>query len=89
MSRQLYNGVYDFAVFPLPNGGTSCLQEDIPAAHDTLARIRAFEEHYGAHVCLAHDTSWMLEGTDNVLMSLLDSHLSSAVQGAIKRGERP
>jgi hypothetical protein len=39
------------------------------------------------HVALAHDASWMEEGTDAVLMSLLDERFCQDIRGALKRGK--
>ena len=73
--RELFEGKQDFAVFTLPGGGQGCLQADIPAAKDTIARIRIMEKEFKMHIAFAHDTQWMEEGSDHVLMSLLDDHV--------------
>lgn len=33
------------------------------------------EQHLQVHVAFAHDASWMKEGVDKVLMSLLDPYM--------------
>ena len=89
MYSELYHGKHDFARFPLPGGNTGCLQADIPAAKDTLSRIRVLEQQHGVHVAFAHDNSWMLEGTDEVLMSLLSDELKHAAQNVLPTGGLP
>ncbi|PYH38770.1 uncharacterized protein BO87DRAFT_443205 [Aspergillus neoniger CBS 115656] len=70
--RALLDGVKDFASFPLPGGTHFCLHTDLDAAQDTVARVRYLETHRGVHVALAHDTSFIEDGQDTVLLSLLD-----------------
>lgn len=81
--RELFDGEYDFAVYDLPNGGQGCLQADVPAAKDTIARIRIMEDELKVHVAFAHDAQWMKEGSDTVLMSLLDDDLKRAAKTRI------
>jgi len=88
-NRALFDGVHDFALFDLPNGTKACLQEDIPAAKDTISRIRTMESKFGAHIAFAHDTEWMKIGTDEVLMSLLDDTLKVAARETIPNGGIP
>ncbi|GAQ45197.1 hypothetical protein AtubIFM55763_006660 [Aspergillus tubingensis] len=71
-SRALLDGVKDFARFPLPGGTHFCLHTDLDAARDTVARVRYLETHRGVHIALAHDTSFIEDGQDTVLLSLLD-----------------
>ena len=87
-SRQLLDGLCEFATFDLPNGQSASLQADIPAAKDTIRRIKRFEE-MGAHVALAHDAQWVKEGTDKVLMGLLSDHMKLAATERIPNDERP
>ncbi|KAK5193426.1 hypothetical protein LTR99_006978 [Exophiala xenobiotica] len=86
--RQIYEGLGDFAVFTLPGGHKACLQADVPAAKDTLKRIKAFEDAYGAKVCLAHDATWMLNGsTDETLISFVAEDVREAFRSALSVGE--
>ncbi|KAH7050029.1 beta-lactamase-like protein [Macrophomina phaseolina] len=86
-SRELLDGKFDFAVFEAPNGVKMCLQSDIPAAKGTISRIKQLED-LGVHVALAHDTTWIKDGTDAVLMGLLDGGMMASVDNILK-GERP
>ena len=56
------------------------LHADIAATKGTMAKIRALETDCGAHTALAHDASWLREGTDRVLMSLLDGRMKAAAK---------
>ncbi|KAL3458358.1 beta-lactamase-like protein [Aspergillus heterothallicus] len=86
-SRDLLNGTKSFGTFPLPDGSMTCLHADPDAARDTLAKLRVLERDMGAHVALAHDASWMVEGGDEVLMSLLDERFRADVKEAVVKGE--
>lgn len=65
------------------------LHTDITSARDTMAKLRALETDYGAHIALAHDASWMKQGTDRVLMSLLDEGMKLAAKEKIAHDEIP
>ncbi|KAL1620812.1 hypothetical protein SLS56_009479 [Neofusicoccum ribis] len=69
-SRKILDGECEIAMFSLPNGQKTSLQADIPAAKDTIERIKKLEK-LGAHVALAHDAQWIKEGSDQILMGLL------------------
>lgn len=56
-----------------PSWGNRSLQGDSDAARETVQQLEVPEQEYGAHVALAHDSSWMLGGTDEGIMSLLDN----------------
>jgi hypothetical protein len=43
------------------HGNTVSLHSDMPAAYDTMARVREMEKR-GVHVCLAHDSYWSQDG---------------------------
>ncbi|KAL1961884.1 hypothetical protein VTN77DRAFT_964 [Rasamsonia byssochlamydoides] len=86
-SRALLDGLRDFAIFELPDGSQSYLQADIPAARDTVARIRTIEKDLGVHIALAHDTSWMLEEANQTLLSLLDDQFRAALRTNLRHGE--
>lgn len=88
LSRALLDGVKDFARFPLPGGTHFCLHTDLDAARDTVARVRYLETHRGVHVALAHDTSFIEDGQDTVLLSLLDEEGLDGWDAAI-REQRP
>lgn len=66
-------------MFDTPNG-KACLHSDIPAAKQTIERLRAMERKLGMHIAFAHLTQWMKDGEDEVLMSLLDDHLKMAAK---------
>ena len=64
------------------------MQADIPAAKDTLKRIKTFEGAFGAKVCLAHDATWMLDGsTDETLISFVSENVREAFQSALSIGK--
>ncbi|EOD52690.1 hypothetical protein UCRNP2_509 [Neofusicoccum parvum UCRNP2] len=70
--RPLYEGAFEYAT-DSKLGGIPSLHTDLAAAKETIARIRLMERHYGVHVAFAHDSEWMKEGKDKVLMSLMDA----------------
>ena len=86
-SKQLLDGRFEIAQYCSPNGHKSCLHADIPAAQDTIAKIRMREKDFSFHVALAHDASWMKEGKDSVLFSLLDEHMKIAAKERIPKDE--
>lgn len=65
------------------------LHTDLIAAHDTIAKIRVLEQDFDFHTALAHDASWLKEGTDEVLMSLLDAEMLVAAKDKIPHNEAP
>jgi hypothetical protein len=65
------------------------LHADISAARDTIAKIRLLDRNPNVHVALAHDASWMKEGSDRVLMSLLDDDMKKAAKKRIPYDEIP
>lgn len=78
--RRLFDGLEEFATWQASNGSSACLQADIPAAKDTIRRIKVMEEVLGCHVAFAHDTEWMKAGLDNTLMSMLDEDMKEAAE---------
>ena len=56
---------------------------DIPEARKTISSLRTLEKDFNVHMAFAHDTSWMKEGTNAVLMSLLDDDLRKAARDQI------
>lgn len=70
--RDILDGKKDFGQFLMPDGKMFCLHTNIPAAKDTLSRVRIMEKELRFHIALAHDYEWMKAKTDSVLMSLLD-----------------
>jgi len=82
-TRALLNGTHDIAQFYIPGRGSISLHADIPAAKDTLERIRVLQKEYGFHIALAHDAVWMKEGSDDVLMGLLDEQMRCAAKERI------
>ncbi|KAJ6027592.1 uncharacterized protein N7446_003813 [Penicillium canescens] len=83
-SRALFTGTKEFASFELPDGITFSLHEDVPAATDTLERMRIMERKFGAHVALAHDTAWIERENDSILLSLLDDEFRCDMRVALK-----
>ena len=67
----------EIAVWKSADGHDESVHEDLASAKQTIARIRDMEAHHGFNVALAHDTSWMLAGVNQVLMSLLDDDLKT------------
>jgi hypothetical protein len=51
------------------------LQADHASAKDTMSRIRVMESRLGAYIVLAHDTEWVTEGKDSVLLKMLDEEV--------------
>lgn len=80
LSRLLFDGIEQFAVWKNPDGCFTSLQADIPAAKDTIRRIKLMEEELGCHIAFAHDTEWMKTGSDQVLMGTLDDDMKKAVK---------
>ena len=85
--RALLDGKQEIATWALPNGCMTSLQADIDAAKDTMSRIRLIETKLGAHIALAHDTDWIVEGNNSVLMSLLDQEMKESAKSKILAGE--
>jgi hypothetical protein len=53
---------------------------DLPAAGETIARLRTLERDFGVHIALAHDVSWILDGGNKVLTSLIEPELLRIAQ---------
>ncbi|TVY25666.1 Cytochrome P450 monooxygenase [Lachnellula hyalina] len=79
-SRRIFDGLEQFAVWENPNGCSASLQADLPAAKDTISRIRLMETELGCHVAFAHDTEWMKKGLNQTLMAMLDSDMKRAAK---------
>lgn len=45
------------------------------------------EQGYGAHIAFAHDATWMIEGKDATLMSLLSDALREAARDRLPFGQ--
>ncbi|KOS38868.1 hypothetical protein ACN38_g10297 [Penicillium nordicum] len=84
-SREILDGLKEFGTFEMPDGSTFCLHTDVAAARDTLARIRVMESELGVHVALAHDATWMEEGKNAVLLSLLDDKFRHDIRQSLTR----
>lgn len=65
------------------------LHSDITAAKGTISKIQILENQFGFHVALAHDARWLKVGTDQILMSLLDEHMTKAAKERIPMDEIP
>jgi hypothetical protein len=63
------------------------LQADHASAKDTIARIRMMESQLGARIALAHDTEWVTEGKDSVLLEMLDEEMKHTAKSKILTGE--
>lgn len=88
VNRAILTGTHDIAEFCVPHReGVMSLHSDIDAAKETISKIRVLEREFGAHVALAHDAEWMREGTDEVLMGMLDGEMRVAARERIPRGE--
>lgn len=87
--RDLLDGRYEIADFPGPNNETMSLHADLKAAKQTMEKIRILENDYRFHTALAHDASWLKQGTDRVLMSLLDDEMKAAARERIPHDEIP
>jgi hypothetical protein len=89
LPRELLEGRREIAQFPGPGAEPMSLHNDIASAKETMAKLRALETEYGAHIALAHDASWLKEGSDPVLMSLLDERMKRAAKEKIVHDEIP
>lgn len=81
------NGEYDFAVWSLPDGSSACLQADIPAAKQTVKRLKMAEDTFGMHIAMAHDIDWMLKESDKTLMSILPMESKKSMLQTLRKGE--
>lgn len=87
-ARELLDGKSEIAEFCVPHIGKMSLHTDLTAARSTISKIRTLEAVYGVRTVLAHDISWIEEGRDDVLLSLLDKHMIQAREQILK-GEIP
>jgi hypothetical protein len=53
---------------------------DIEAAKMTMRKLRKMEMDHGLHVALTHDDAWIREGTDEVLMSLVNDEIKARLR---------
>lgn len=88
-SRALFDRTVEFGLFDKPDGSRVTVHEDLPAAKDTLAKLRILESQHGMHLALGHDDSWMREGKDEVLMSLLDDEMRDFVSNRLPSNGLP
>ncbi|KAL1603693.1 hypothetical protein SLS60_005282 [Paraconiothyrium brasiliense] len=87
-NRAILDGTHEIAQFCLPHReGKMSLHADIETAKDTISKIRVLEKEHSFHVALAHDAEWLKEGSDQVLMSLLDTHMQLAAKERIPKEE--
>lgn len=87
--RELLDGRYEISQFCVPGIGKTSLHADIAAAKDTISKVKMLERSFGFHVALAHDAAWMKNGSDEVLMSLLDENMKLAARERIPKEEIP
>jgi len=83
------DGKAEIRIWTNSEGKEESLHEDLDAAKFTVKKLKSFESDYGAHIALAHDSTWMQSGTDEVLMSLLDSDLQEFARDRLSVGESP
>jgi hypothetical protein len=83
------DGRYEISQFCVPGIGKMSLHADIAAAKNTISKIRILEKNFGFHVALAHDARWLKDGSDEVLLSLLDEHMKRAARERIPYDEIP
>jgi hypothetical protein len=88
-TRDLLDRKQEIAEFQGPGAVKISLHTHLDAAKATIAKIRMLEGDYKAHVALAHDASWLRQGTDRVLMSLLDDKMKVAAKEKIPYDEIP
>ena len=87
-SRGILDGTHDIAQFCVPHRKSPMsLHADLDAARDTISKIRVLEKEYKFHIALAHDATWMAEGSDKVLMGLLDEQMKVAARERIPKEE--
>jgi hypothetical protein len=72
------DGKCGIAEFCVPSIGKMSLHANLTAARSTISKVKRLEEEYAVRTVLAHDTSWMGENADEVLLSLLDDHLATS-----------
>lgn len=87
--RALLEGKEDFKIWTGDNNEQCSLHTDLQAARETVEKLRSLEADYGAHIALAHDTSWMLAGVDDVLFSLLDDRMLEFARKRLVLGQYP
>ncbi|KAM5357687.1 hypothetical protein ACJZ2D_016015 [Fusarium nematophilum] len=88
-SRALLEGKEDFKTWKGSHDEECSLHTDLQAARETVDKLHSLEVDYGAHIALAHDSSWMLAGTDEVLFSLLDERMLEFARKRLIVGEYP
>ncbi|KAJ4345459.1 uncharacterized protein N0V89_011590 [Didymosphaeria variabile] len=87
-NRAILDGTHEIAQFCMPHReGKMSLHADLETAKNTIAKIRVLEKEHSFHVALAHDAEWLKEGSDQVLMSLLDAHMLLAAKERIPKEE--
>ena len=87
-NRGILDGTHEIAQFCVPHRkGTMSLHADIDAARDSISKIRVLEKEFGIHVALAHDAEWLKQGTDQVLMGLLDAEMQLAAKERLPKEE--
>jgi hypothetical protein len=88
-NRALMDGKAEFKTWKNSRGEEEGLHEDLCAAKQTVQHLQTLENVYGAHIALAHDSTWMLSGTDKTLMSLLDADLLDFAKTGLPHGGFP
>ncbi|KAL6399468.1 Metallo-hydrolase/oxidoreductase [Ilyonectria robusta] len=78
------------ACFTKANGETAAyLHMDVAAARDTIERIKKARSDCGMHVALAHDDSWLIDQSDEALMTLLSEDKKGEWLERVKQNVRP
>ncbi|KEF56016.1 uncharacterized protein A1O9_07596 [Exophiala aquamarina CBS 119918] len=86
--RALIDGTFDIAVTILADGTKRCIHQDIPAAAETIAKMREMERSHAFHIALAHDATWMMaEKKDTTLFSMLDEGFRVNIDAHISTGK--
>lgn len=70
-------------------GVMSSAHHDLQTAKQTISKLRQMENEYSIYVALAHDEVWMAQGTDSVLMGLLDEDMRLFVTERLLHGGDP
>lgn len=90
ISSKILCGESEIATIEKQNGQVEAfLHKDLSAAEKTIGLIRRAQAELGAHVCLAHDDSWLVEQSDPVLLSLLGEKKRGEWLQQVIRQERP
>ncbi|KAF2995946.1 hypothetical protein E8E14_000480 [Neopestalotiopsis sp. 37M] len=88
-SMDILLGRRDMAILPLPDGSTFCLHADIPAARETIRKLKECKEKFGMHIAMTHDCEWIQLRENKVLMSMLPGYFDDDCLDRIRDGRQP